>query len=137
MGTENDKKVKDLLAQIEKKRQELGTKPKAAWKTNGVLRGKNINTINEIGACISETSQLLLEREGIKKACDFLGVQEQKSAEASWLDDALDDLKLRAQIVVWEGEKKKLQAMEAKLKDLRSNDAKTEDALGDIAEALK
>ena len=137
MGTENDKKVKDLLNQIDKKRQELGTKPhQRSWKTNGVLRGKNINTITELSACVAETAQLLSERDNTKRACDFLGVPEQ-GTESSWLNDALDDLKLRSQIIIWEVEKKKLQALEARLKDLRSNDAKTEDALGDIASLLK
>jgi len=136
MATENDKKIKELLAQTDKKRTELGTKPKAVWKTNGVLRGKNINTINDISVCVSEAATYLLDRDSIKNACEFLGVEQNKS-DISQLNDALDDLKLRVQMIVWDGEKKKLQAMEAKLKDLRSHDAKTDDALADIEASLK
>jgi len=136
MANDNDKKIKDLLTAIETKRKALGSKPKAQWKTNGVLESTNINTINSLDKCVFLASRLLQERSVTKEACEFLGVPQQDSERSSWINDALDDVKLRTQIIKWEAEKKKLQAMESKLKDLRSEDAKTADALADIASAL-
>ncbi len=46
------------------------------------------------------------------------------------------DLKVRVQMIQWDAEKKKLTAMENHLKALRSEDAKTEDALEDITKTL-
>jgi hypothetical protein len=141
MANDNDKKIKGLLTAIESKKKGLGTKPKPQWKTNGVLKigsesGININTINSTDKCVWLVSQLLQEMSFAKEACKFLGLPEQDSKHLELFNDALDDLKLRTQIVVWEAEKKKLQGMEAKVKDLRSTDAKTEDALADIAASL-
>lgn len=136
MVKENDKKIKDLLSAVEAKRKQLGTKPKAHWKTNGVLEGTNINTLNSTDKCVILAAQLLQEQSFTTEACKLLGVKAQSSKRATYLKDAIDDLKLRVEIVQWEAEKKKLQAMEAQLKDLRSSDAKTEDALADIAASL-
>lgn len=136
MGTAHDKKVKDLLAAVEKKRADLGTKPKAIWKTNGVVEGININTLNTTEKCVVLAAKLLSEQGVTKQACEFLGVKETDSQRAEYLKDALDDLKLRVSIVQWDAEKKKLTAMEKKLKDLRSEDLKTEDELASLESEL-
>ena len=140
MVQENDKKIKDLLAAVASKKKELGTKPKGNWKTNGLLQtdsGKvNLNTINSTDVCVELAALLLQKRSFTKEACELLGVPEKNSKSAKAINEALDDLKLRAQMIAWDAEKKKLQAMEAQLKDLRSTDAKTEDALASIASSL-
>ena len=136
MVNENDKKIKALLSATEAKRKELGTKPKPVWKTNGVIESTNINTINSTDKCVVLASRLMLEMSSTRDACEFLGVPLKGSEHAGYLKDALDDLKLRAQIVLWEAKKKELQTLEKRLKDLRSSDAKTEDALADISKLL-
>lgn len=129
MATQNDAKIKELLNQIEQKKTQMGTKPRASWRTNGVINEYNINTINSIGVCILLAAELLNQKKLRVEACEFLGVE---SVDHSGIDDALEDIKLRAQIIKWDEEKKKLSALESKLKNLRSEDAKTEDALADI-----
>jgi hypothetical protein len=138
MANENDTKIKTLLKAIEDKKEKLGSKPKAAWKTNGVVKTEtvttNINTINSISVCIELASSLMQKKLATKSACEFLGIEYKEDDAVS---DSLSDLKLRCQIINWDLEKKKLQEMESKLKDLRSLDAKTEDSLSEIANLLK
>lgn len=139
--SKNDDKIKSLLTSIDNKRKDLGTKPKPNWKTNAILKisgydGVNINTVNSTDKCIKLASQILLEKSFCTEACKVLELPEQDSEQVSLLNDSLDDIKLRVKMIVWEAEKKKLQAMEKKLKDLRSTDAKTEDALDDISKTL-
>lgn len=136
MASANDTKIKSLLEAIESKKKAMGTKPKATWETNGVINGRNINTINSVDVCVELASALMMTKGYYEQACDFLDVEVVESEAVKGINDALTDVKLRAKIIQWDAEKKKLQAMEKKLKDLRSEDAKTEDALGDIAGAL-
>lgn len=137
----NDNKIKELLAQIDKKKSALGDKPKAHLKSNGVLKlsGKqvNIHTINTINACVLFAAEFVFEKQAHIEACKFLEVSEQSSERITQINEYLDDLKLRVKIINWEADKIKLDAMVSKLKDLRSEDAKTADALDDISKALE
>ena len=138
MASANDAKIKTLLQTIEQKKAQMGTKPRAVWKTNGVIEEKNINTINGLDDCITLTAKLINRKEAHEKACEFLGVSAADFRGYSRLatDDALDDLKLRVKMIQWDSEKKKLTALENQLKNLRSEDLKTEDALADIVKDL-
>lgn len=140
MATENDNKIKTLLTAIETKREQLGVKPKAAWKTNGVVNVSgtptNINTINSIDKCVKLASSILREQLSFKEACKLLEVHEKESEDFLLYNDLLSDIKLKVQIIKWDEEKKKLSQMEDKLKDLRSVDLKTEDDLANIAKNL-
>jgi hypothetical protein len=136
MGTTHDKKIKDLLSAVEKKRTDLGIKPKPIWKTNGIINNSNINTLNTVDRCVEIAVGLIQELDFTAQACEFLGVTDQDNDRAEYLKDALDDLKLRVSMVKWEIEKKKLTAMEKKLKDLRSEDLKTEDELANMESDL-
>jgi len=132
----NDNKIKDLLVVIEKKREEIGTKPKAAWKSNAVVKTSygtfiNINTVTTIPDCVEVTAYVLMEQAYHREAAKLLDVEYQ----SPW-DDYLEDLKLRASILKWDGNKNKLEVLEKKLKDLRSEDTKTADALSDILSEL-
>ena len=134
--SKHDEKVKALLKTVETKRKELGNKPKASWKTNGLVEGTNINTLNTIDKCIVLAAKLVMEQSATKQVCELFDIDITGSDRASYLSDALDDLKLRVKIVNWEADKKKLQKLEDQLKDLRSEDAKTEDALDNISKLL-
>lgn len=137
----NDDKIKGLLTEINSKKKGLGEKPKALWKSNGLLKvgtadGVNINTINSTDKCIKIAAAILLEKSFCTEACKALELPEQDSQQAVVLNDWLDDIKLRVKMIVWDAEKKKLAGLEKKLKDLRSSDAKTEDALAGISKDL-
>lgn len=134
MATKNDEKIKALLQSIEQKKEQIGSKPKAIWKTNGVIEERNINTITSIDVCVAIAAQLMGKKDSQEKACEFLGVEVKDCG--SDLDDALADLKLRVQMIQWDAEKKKLGVLEKQLKDLRSEDLKTEDALEAITKDL-
>ncbi len=139
--SKHDDKIKNLLAEINAKRSSLGTKPKGPWKTNGILKvdsGININVVSSLEQCVSIAARLISEKISYDRASVFLELPEKSiSDQMALLNDSLDDVKLRSKMIVWEQEKKKLEAMEKKLKDLRSEDAKTEDALADIENSLK
>lgn len=134
MASANDAKIKALLDSIEQKKGQLGTKPRAVWRTNGVIEEKNINTITSIDVCVGLAASLIGKKDAVEKACEFLGVALNDSGNG--VDDALVDLKLRVQMLQWDMEKKKLGVLEKQLKDLRSEDLKTEDAIADITKAI-
>lgn len=134
MATSNDAKIKALLQSIETKKGQLGTKPKAVWETNGVINGRNINTLNTVEGCVALVSELLGQKGLYEQACTFLGVPAGDLMKS--VDDALSDVKLRVQMIKWDNEKKKLTVMENQLKDLRSEDLKTEDALASLEKEL-
>ncbi len=96
----------------------------------------NLNTVNSTDRCIKLAAHILLEKSHYTEACKLLELPEKDSTQVSALNNALDDIKLRTKMVVWDDEKKKLEGLEKKLKDLRSTDAKTEDALADISKNL-
>jgi len=139
MATKNDEKIKELLQSIEQKKAQMGTKPRAVWTTNGVIEEKNINTINSVDVCVSLAAQLISKQDSQQKACEFLGVATKdygRGTELAEIYDSLSDLKLRVQMIQWDAEKKKLTALETQLKNLRSEDLKTEDALASITKDL-
>jgi hypothetical protein len=131
----NDTKIRELLVQIETKKAQVGTRPRASWKTNGLIGNAkvNINTVSSVGTCLDLAAELLQKQEYKNKAAQLLEVTAEADPDIA---DGLDDLKLRVSILKYETEKKKLTALEAKLKDLRSNDAKTEDAIAELANLL-
>lgn len=135
MANNNDNKIKTLLQAIENKKKAMGTKPKATWETNGIIDGQNINTINSIDKCVILASAIISKKNALIEACNYLNVEKDISSMIE-AENSLTDLKLRVEIIKWDLEKKKLQIMEKKLKDLRSEDAKTEDALSDISADL-
>ena len=133
----NDAKIKTLLATIEAKRSNLGTKPKAVWRTNGILKFNdgtlaNINALTHTDKCVEAVAFLLKEQSFRKEAAKLLEVEYTDQS----IDDYVQDFKLRVAILKWETEKRKLEALESKLKDLRSEDAKTSDAISEIMSDL-
>jgi hypothetical protein len=130
--SKNDEKIQRLLLTIEEKKKSMGVRPRGLWETNGIVNGHNLNTIASIDKCVEITMELLLKKEAFEKAYKYLDVE----GENSSFDDALKDLSLRVKMLKWDLENKKLASMEKQLKDMRSEDAKTEDALSDIAKEI-
>lgn len=134
----NDTQITQLLSTIEKKKAEIGTKPKAALRSNGLIKFKtgdhvNLNTINDTEKCVDAGAYLLGEQNLRKQAAVYLGVPHVETN----IEDYLADLKVRASQILWDNENKKLAVLEQKLKDLRSEDAKTADAISSILKDLK
>lgn len=140
--TNNDSKIKDLLEVIASKKKELGEKPRASWKTNGILKKgndgyTNINTITDVNVCVSSVAFLLSEKYFQEESSKLLGIP---CPEFVWngasFEDWVHDFKLRVSMLTWDIGKKKLNSLESKLSDLRSEDAKTADAISNIMKEL-
>lgn len=138
----NDLKIKALLETINIKKNELGQKPRISYKTNGVFKFENndffnINTIVDTQRLVDALSYLLIRQEFNNSAAKMLGV---KPKELQWngytLQEWVDDFKTRASIVAWESKKKELEAFEAKLKKLVSEDTRTAMEIDEIAGLL-
>lgn len=137
MTNKNDEKIKVLLKNIENKKKTIGNKPRGLWETNGNINGKNINTINTIDSCISLAAELFSTINLYKESCTFLEVDIPSNDLVKGIQAALNDVKLRSKMIKWDYENKKLVLMENQLKDLRSEDAKTEDTLAEFESSLK
>lgn len=136
----NDEKIKQSVELIEKKRKELGHKPRAEWKSNGLIKTTggaegtfNLNTINDVEKCVSLASYLISKRDYNKQARQILNLETVKDVEIS---DQIDDIVLRVKMIQWEKKKKDLDVLEAKLKELRSADAKTADAIDELLNTI-
>ncbi len=141
--SKNDDKIKQLLGVIETKRVTLGTKPRMSLKTNGLLKleGKsvNINTVNSLVDCIRTVADIINVRDSYTKAAEVLEVDiiEIPKYNGFSFEEWIEDFKLKVKIIQWMIEDKKIKALESNLKNLRSEDLKTADALEDITSALK
>ena len=138
----NDEKVREMIAMIIDKRCSLGTKPRLALKTNGLLKREgqtplNLHAVNSINTCVDVVSGLLKDFSCKKDASEVLGVRGVTEKISGYdILDWIEDFKGRVSILQWQEEDKKLKVLEKQLKDLRSNDAKVEDALSSIMDQL-
>lgn len=137
----NDQKIKDYRSKIEQKRQSLGERPKAHYETNGMFilpdnLKLNINVLSTVEACVDVVQQLLLKASTHKQANELLGTNVPCMFGVYTLEQCITDLKIRVSTIEWEAGKRKLDAMDKQLAELMSNDAKTADAIANIADEL-
>lgn len=134
----NDEKIKNLLAVIESKRSQLGPKPRISLRTNGLIKtateSVNINTIRSLEVCVELAGKILLEKKCQEEAAKFFGFDPDLLDKSN--DNLLLDLKDRAELLIWESKNRLIIEKEKRLKDLRSEEAKTDDALSLIASEL-
>ena len=137
--SKNDSKIRDMIKLIDTKKKSLGERPRGSFKTNCLFKygadskAVNLNTIHKVEECVRLVAILVSEKNSIKEASDLLGVAFESVQYCGYaFEDWLHDFKLKSSALSWEEEKRKLDILESKLKDLRSEDAKTEDALSDI-----
>jgi len=138
---DNDAKIKELLKKVEDQRKALGTKPKAAWQTNGIFKydgSKHFNlNITKADTLVNALAFLLEKQQTRFKAAQRLGVD---SSELEWegytIKEYEEDFKLRLSIIQWEDKKKQLQKTEKTLNSLVSEEARTEMELEKIAALL-
>ena len=137
--SKNDEKIREMIKLIETKKMSLGDRPRVAYKTNLLFKygadskAVNLNTVNKIEECIRLVALLVTDRNSVKEASSLLAVPFEDIKYCGYtFEDWVHDFKLKSAALSWEEEKRKLDILESKLKDLRSEDAKTEDALSDI-----
>ena len=137
-----DGKIKKLLTKIEADKKKLGTKPRLSWNTNCMFRYDdsnrlNLNTVKDTGVLVDALAFLLGKQAARDEAATRLGVKLQSFKWFGYsLKDWEDDFKLKAQTIEWNAQQKKLVALQSQLKELRSEDAKTDEALSDIEKML-
>ena len=131
----NDVKINALLKKVEEKRTALGEKPKARYNSNAVIEyhGKqyNLNVIDK-NTTVELYAFLCMKEYHIDIAKKDLGVDLVPVIGSASIAEWKDDLKLRVNILNWTEEDRKIKVLEQQLKDLRSEDAKTADALTNI-----
>ena len=137
----NDANIKKLLQKVEDKRKLLGTKPRPNFLTNMLFRDHfepnpiNLNTLTTKKSCITVLKKLAYQALVNEVVKEWTKETDLNYGEHS-IDDWKHDLLLILSRINWDIKKQELAALEAQLKALRSEDAKTEDALADILKTL-
>jgi hypothetical protein len=138
----NDERIKQLMAEVEDRKEKLGAKPKATWLTNGVFKFSaseffNLNTIQNSDKLVEALSFLINKTRDQDEAAQLLGVSEPSFEWGGYsIQDWLADFKTRLSIVTWEANKAKLDATQAKLAQLVSEEARTEMELDSISKSI-
>lgn len=141
--TKHDDKIKVLLATVELQKNNLGTKPRASWKTNGIFKYKdsaphfNINTARDPQQLVDALAYLL-EKQGLQsQAAHRLDVDLKPMEWDGYpVSEWESDFKQRVEILKWEARKAQLTATETKLQSRISEDAKTEKELEEIEKSM-
>ena len=139
----NDEMIKTLLAKVETQKKDLGDKPRASWRTNGIFKFDplgthfNLNTVADYSHLVEALAFLIQRKSALEAAGKELGVDAQ---EFKWngytYQDYVEDFKTRLTIVNWEHKKRLLDETKAKLSTLVSEEARTEMELESISKLL-
>lgn len=137
----NDETIKNLLQAVDNKRAELGPKPKTVWLTNSIFKFNesehiNLNTAKPVHI-IKALAYLIEKKNSWDAAIQMIGAKESFEWYGYSFNDWVADFKTRINIVEWDSKKVQLDAMEAKLKGLVSEEARTGMELDSIAALLK
>ncbi len=138
--TNNDKMIQELLAKVQSQKITLGPKPRGTWITNGIFKFStsdfiNINVVTDFSRLASALGFLLLQEEAFKKGCSSLEVTGNFKWDGYTRAEWEEDFRMRVSIIRYDANKKKLEAAQAKLNSLISEDARTAmelDALKDL-----
>lgn len=139
----NDDTIKNLLAKVEAQQLALGTKPRPAWRTNGIFKFDatnhfNLNTVADAKPLVEALAALLNAKGYAAEACKQLGVPEFGFKWNGYTyEEWLEDFKTRLAVVSWEEKKRQLDATKAKLSTLVSEEARTEMELEAITKSLE
>lgn len=139
---ELDKKVLDMIQTVKDRRAKIGSLKKPQWKTSCslVLPGYerlNIQILVDLRLLATACGTLLRMKQDIEAASKELEVEIDPQWQGYSIADWIDDIKLRVRVTQLKQEQEKLSRLEAKLKELTSEDQRREMALADIEEELK
>jgi hypothetical protein len=138
----NDEVIKSLMAKVAEQKEALGSKPKVAWRTNGVFKFSddkhlNLNVVNNANQLVIALSHILSQDRATNEAAKLLGVSPVKFDWYGYsTEDWTEDFKTRISILQWEANKVKLDMTQAKLATLVSEEARTEMELESISKLL-
>lgn len=137
-----DKKVMDLIATVKERRAKVGSLKKPQWSTPCSLalpgyERLNIQVCPDLGLLAAACGTLLRMKQDIEAASKELDVEIEPTWQNYAIDDWIADIKLRVKVTQLKKEQEKLAKMEAKLKELTSEDQRREMALADIEAELE
>lgn len=135
--TKNDSMIQELLAKVEIQKKALGTKPRGTWITNGVFKFSssdfiNINIVTDFSRLGAALGFLLVQEEAFDKGCKSLGIDGTFKWDGYTRKEWEEDFRMRVSIIRYDANKKKLEAAQAKLNSLISEDARTAMELEDL-----
>lgn len=142
----NDERIKKLLALIDEKKKALGKKPPAIhMQTNGVYRTLDkdctytLHVIQDESIIIMVVADLIGLFDNWNKAKVLLETDsdEEFSYCGFSFSEWMADLKSTSKRIAYTRRKRELDILERKLKDLLSEDAKTENVLDELEKELK
>lgn len=138
----NDEMIKSLMAKVAEQKEALGAKPKVSWRTTGIFKFNdekhlNLNVVQDVGQLIVALSYILANDKTTIEASKLLGVSPIKFDWYGYsTEDWVEDFKTRISVLKWEAKKKQLDATQAKLTTLVSEEARTEMELESISKLL-
>lgn len=141
--SKHDDKIKVLLAKVEEQQSGLGVKPKVSWITNGLFKHKdqskffNLNTVKDPQVLVEALAFLKSYETSIEEAAEMLGVSAKPFQWDGYsVADWATDFRNRVKVIAWDERKAQLDATKAKLRALRSEDARTGDELEELEKSL-
>jgi hypothetical protein len=137
MAIKNDERILSLREQIEAKKKTLGKQPRFSPITTCIIdyNGERINlhTMNTV----RDIDQFLVCLNMWVMSAENLGVNPADIMMSGFsIVDWMDDLRSKREVVVYQEEAKKLNALNKQLEKLLSDDKKTELEIDAIAELL-
>lgn len=137
MAIKNDERILALREQIEAKKKTLGKQPRFSPVTTCMLdvNGTRINlhTLNSV----DKINHLLVYLNMWVMSAEDMGIDSKDIMLSDFpVTEWMDDLRSKKAVVVYQEEAKKLNALNAQLEKLLSDDKKTELEIDAIAELL-
>lgn len=136
---DNDKRIIEYRAKVEKARIALGTKPKCVYVGNGLIKIHNVQInlnivtdLNELAFMLGWVVEIAVLTRAGRNALG-LPVDDTKPEDCP---DALD-IKMRAASLKWQIKQRELMAMEQQLETARSAELATADLLDSIGKSLE
>lgn len=132
-----DAKVMQLMEEVKRRREKVGSLKKPQWSTSCSLQlpGQerlNIQVCNDLAVLAFACGTLRRMSEDIKSAAKELEVEIEPRWQNYPIDDWVSDIKLRVRVTQIKTEQDKLARLEAKLKPLISEDQRRKMALAEI-----
>jgi hypothetical protein len=141
---DNDVVIKALMTKVEAQKKDLGTRPKAVLNTNGIFKYPDgskhltLSVTRDPADLVDALSTLLDKVSSREKASKLLGVPVPSFQWNGYsVEDYVADFKNRIKLLEWEAKKVTLDATQAKLSALVSEEARTEMELAEIAKLLQ
>jgi len=132
----NDEKILELKSQITEKKKSVIKSKRFIPITNCSIEldgiRYNIQTLDK-ESCIS----LLVKLNSYKLSAKDLDLLEEYKISGFKIEEWIEDIKLKLDVLLQREEEKKLHSMEKKLEDLLSNEKKIEIEIADIESMLK